>query len=103
MPAERKRLNYIALVSCLFSLTMASSSASAEGDTGVVELLRDGYEVKAAYQAPGQVVAVHYLILQKGSSAFQCASYSSLSAIYNSYSNTYSCSQIQNLIPMGQR
>lgn len=103
MSTIRTLITNTALVSCLLCLSAASSLASAAGDTGVIELLRDGYEVKAAYQAPGEVVAVHYLILQKGSSAYQCASYSSTTALYNSYSNTYSCSQIINLIPTGQR
>jgi hypothetical protein len=86
--------HFTALAICALMLSTIGSLAFADGPTGVVELLRTGYEVKAAYQAPGNPFTVHYLILQKGSSVFQC--YTSKS--FN-YSNTYSCSPVIDITP----
>lgn len=86
--------HFTALAICALTLPTISSLAFADDTTGVVELLRDGYEVKAAYQAPGSPFTVHYLILQKGSSVFQCDTSKSLN-----YSNTFSCYPIINVTP----
>lgn len=96
---QTKHASNAILKTALCILLTISPSAFAVGDIGITELLKTGYEVKAAYQSPGQVNTVHYLILQKGSSVFQCATYSSTMALFNSYSNTYSCAQVENLIP----
>ncbi len=82
-----------ALATCAITLLMNSSLALAD-DSGVEALLLHGYEVKAAYQAPGNPFTIHYLILQKGSSVFQCNTRRS-----NNYSNTYSCSQVMDITP----
>ncbi|MBJ9977213.1 hypothetical protein IAE35_22940 [Pseudomonas sp. S75] len=77
-------------------LSMLSSGAMADGTKGVQELLKLGYEIKGAYQAPGpggRRIA-HYLILQKGSSAYQCSNVSNGATLY---SNTYSCDDIVDL------
>ncbi|WP_232923393.1 hypothetical protein [Pseudomonas synxantha] len=67
----------------------------------MTELLRGGYEIKAAYQAPGHVSLEHFLILQKGSSAFQCVTYGiQPQPRFHNYSNTYSCVDVQDLIPV---
>lgn len=84
----------------LLGLVVASPFALAD-TKGVTELLRSGYEIKAAYQAPGHVSLDHYLILQKGSSAFQCVTYGVVpSPRFQNYSNTYSCAEVQDLIPV---
>ena len=84
----------------LLGLLAISSQASAE-EVKVTELLRSGYEVKAAYVAPGRVTQIHFLILQKGTSVYQCGSYESSAPMqrYYDYSNTYSCSQIGDWVP----
>jgi hypothetical protein len=94
-----------ALAKAAFALMglMAIGSAAMAEETKVTELLRSGYEVKAAYVAPGRVTQIHFLILQKGTSVFQCASYESGAPMqrYYDYSNTYSCSAIADLVPKG--
>ncbi|MFJ3049989.1 hypothetical protein [Pseudomonas nitroreducens] len=94
-------MNYLAKAAFpLLGLLAISSQASAE-EVKVTELLRSGYEVKAAYVAPGRVTQIHFLILQKGTSAYQCGSYESSAPMqrYYDYSNTYSCSQIGDWVP----
>ena len=94
-------MNYLAKAALpLLGLLAISSQASAE-EVKVTELLRSGYEVKAAYVAPGRVTQIHFLILQKGTSVYQCGSYESSAPMqrYYDYSNTYSCSQIGDWVP----
>ncbi|BAQ75107.1 MULTISPECIES: hypothetical protein [Pseudomonas] len=89
-----------ALSISLLGLLVTSTLALAETQK-VTDLLRSGYEIKAAYQSPARVGTVHFLILQKGSSAFQCMSYGSeLRPKFYDYSNTYSCAEVQDLIPV---
>ena len=84
----------------LLGLTAISSLASAE-EVKVTELLRSGHEVKAAYVAPGRITQIHFLILQKGTSVYQCSTYESGAPLqhYYDYSNTYSCSQVGDWVP----
>jgi len=84
----------------LLGLAAISSQASAE-EVKVTELLRSGYEVQAAYVAPGRVTQIHFLILQKGTSVYQCGTYESGAPLqrYYDYSNTYSCSQVGDWVP----
>ncbi|MBD9504199.1 hypothetical protein M2D07_023240 [Pseudomonas sp. BGr12] len=94
-------LNYLAkAVFALLGLLAIGSQASAE-EVKVTELLRSGYEVKAAYVAPGRVTQIHFLILQKGTSVYQCGTYeaSSLAQQFYDYSNTYSCSAVGDWVP----
>lgn len=94
-----KRIAKISLSISLLGLVGASPFSLADDTTPVSELLRSGYEVKAAYQAPARVGLVHFLILQKGSSAFQCVTYGAeIKPRFHDYSNTYSCAQVQDLI-----
>ncbi|MBD9680273.1 hypothetical protein IB274_26455 [Pseudomonas sp. PDM18] len=89
-------LNYLAkAVFPLLGLLTVASQASAE-EVKVTELLRSGYDVKAAYVAPGRITQIHFLILQKGSSVYQCATYENGAPLqrYYNYSNTYSCSAV---------
>ncbi|MCP1625266.1 hypothetical protein [Pseudomonas nitroreducens] len=84
----------------LFGLLGIASQAVAE-EVKVTELLRSGYEVKAAYVAPGRVTQIHFLILQKGTSVYQCGTYeaSSLAQQFYDYSNTFSCSAVGDWVP----
>ncbi|MBB4865746.1 hypothetical protein HNP46_004647 [Pseudomonas nitritireducens] len=84
----------------LLGLMAWGSQALAE-EPKLTDLLGRGYEIKSAYWAPGRVVQIHFLILQKGSSAYQCTTYEggSFSQQYYDYSNTYSCSAIGDLVP----
>jgi len=79
-----------------FALSVLSLDATAGGTKGVQELLKLGYEVKGAYSAPGPGGArtAHYLILQKGSSAYQCSNVNNGAALF---SNAYSCDDIVDL------
>lgn len=79
----------------LFGLLAIGPQAFAE-EVKVTELLRSGYEVKAAYVAPGRITQIHFLILQKGTSVYQCATYENGAPLqrYYNYSNTYSCSAV---------
>lgn len=85
----------------LLGLMAISSLALANDVPKVTELLRSGYEVKAAYQAPGRITQIHYLILQKGPSVYQCVTYESNTPLqrYYDYSNTYSCGEVGDLVP----
>lgn len=90
------RTNYLAQATLtLLGLLAIGSPASAE-EVKVTELLRSGYEVKAAYVAPGRITQIHFLILQKGTSVYQCATYENGAPLqrYYNYSNTYSCSAV---------
>lgn len=94
-------MNYLAQATAvLLGLLAIGSPASAE-EVKVTELLRGGYEVKAAYVAPGRVTQVHFLILQKGTSVYQCGTYESSTPLerYYDYSNTYSCSAVGDWVP----
>jgi len=84
----------------LLGLLAIGSQASAE-EVKVTELLRSGYEVKAAYVAPGRITQIHFLILQKGTSVYQCATYENGAPLqrYYNYSNTYSCSAVGDWVP----
>jgi hypothetical protein len=79
-----------------FTLSALSLDATAAGSKGVQELLKLGYEIKAAYQAPGPGGArtAHYLILQKGSSAYQCSNVNNGAVLF---SNAYSCDDVVDL------
>lgn len=79
-----------------FTLSALSLGAIAGGAKGVQELLKLGYEIKGAYQAPGPggLRTAHYLILQKGSSAYQCSNVNNNAALY---SNAYSCDEVVDL------
>lgn len=88
-----------ATLALLTLMTVAAAVAAEE--TKVTDLLRSGYEVKAAYLAPGRVSQIHYLVLQKDASVFQCSTYDSGAPLqrYYDYSNTYSCSPVGDLVP----
>jgi hypothetical protein len=86
--------HFTAIVISALTLPMISAIALADAPVGITELLRSGYEVKAAYQAPGSPFTVHYMILQKGSSVFQCDTSNS-----RNYSNTFSCYPVMDITP----
>lgn len=83
----------ICLTISAFSFPLVSSLAFARGSQGVEELLQQGYEVKAAYQSPGAFI-IHYLVLQKGASVFQCSSYNNGDT---PYSNSFLCDPVVNI------
>lgn len=95
------RIAKIALNISLLGLVVTSPFTLADDTKRVTDLLGSGYEIKAAYQSPARVGLVHFLILQKGSSAFQCMSYGAeIKPRFYDYSNTYSCAEVQDLIPV---
>ncbi|MCG8906748.1 hypothetical protein [Pseudomonas sp. DP-17] len=58
-------MSYLAKATlALLGLLAIGPQAFAE-EVKVTELLRSGYEVKAAYVAPGRITQIHFLILQK--------------------------------------
>ncbi|WP_448681608.1 hypothetical protein [Pseudomonas nicosulfuronedens] len=95
------RTSYLAKATLTLLSLMTMGSAAWAEESKVMELLNSGYEVKAAYVAPGRLTQIHFLILQKGSSVFQCGTYESGAPLqrYHNYSNTYSCSQVGDLVP----
>lgn len=77
----------------MLSIAVASPSASADV-VNVTKLLQAGYEVRAAYEVSVGLTGGlngrqgHFMILQKGASAYQC---SSANTGKPEYSNSYSC------------
>jgi hypothetical protein len=59
-----------------------------DGSTPVSTLLAQGYEVRAAWSAPDYNSSINLLILQKGTSVYQCSNRRQL------YANAYICHEI---------
>jgi len=81
-----KRL-FICLAAFVSILSINSSSAlAADQFTQISALLKQGFEIRAAYsEVHGSGFIVKYIILQKGPSAYQCT------MDHGKYDNGYKC------------